>query len=79
MTIGYIRVHRITVENFAPLLKRPLNCHAYYKWHRVCALYADLHWDPWSGNYTVLDWNSILRYVHHCFGGKFSAFDHHQI
>ena len=68
-----------SLANVVPLLRGPLSFHIYYKWHCVYALCADLYWDPWPRDCTVLYWDSILCNVHHCFDGKFSTFDHHQI
>ena len=51
----------------------------HFQHHSLHAFCVDTNRDPRPRVCAVLDWDSILYYVSHCYNRKFFASDHHQI
>ena len=76
--IGSRRGSSTDREMFFVCVRRPKDT-AYFQHHSLHALCVDTDRDPRPRVCAMLDWDSILYYVSHCYDRKFFASDHHQI
>ena len=78
MKIGSSRGSNTDREMFFVCIRRPKDT-AYFQHHSLHAFYVNTNRDPRPRVCAVLDWDSILCPVSHCYDQKCLASDHHQM